>query len=151
MTERRVGIDVSKGRLDVAVGEAEAFSVTNDHAGHAQLCERLAEVAPRVIVMEATGGLEREVAAQLTAQELPIRIVNPRQVRDFARAAGILAKTDRLDARVLVKFAEAMRLEPRALPSEQVQALQALIARRNQLTEMLTMERNRLRLAHREV
>ena len=151
MNERCVGIDVSKARLDVAVGEAEEFSVSNDQAGHAQLCERLLAVAPTLIVMEATGGLEREVAAQLTARELPIRIVNPRQVRDFARAAGILAKTDRLDAGVLVRFAQAMRLEPRGLPSEQVQALQALIARRNQLTEMLTMERNRLRLAHKEV
>ena len=151
MSEGCVGIDVSKVRLDVAVGEAEQFSVGNDQAGHAQLCERLLAVAPRLIVMEATGGLEREVAAQLTARELPIRIVNPRQVRDFARAAGILAKTDRLDAGVLVRFAQAMRLEPRSLPSEQVQALQALIARRNQLTEMLTMERNRLRLAHKEV
>lgn len=151
MSERCVGIDVSKARLDVAVEEAEEFSVDNDQAGHAQLCERLLAVAPRLIVMEATGGLEREVAAQLTARELPIRVVNPRQVRDFARAAGILAKTDRLDAAVLVKFAQAMRLEPRALPSEQVQALQALIGRRNQLTEMLTMERNRLRLAHPQV
>jgi transposase len=151
MSEGCVGIDVSKARLDVAVGEVERFSVSNDQAGHAQLCERLLAAAPRLIVMEATGGLEREVAAQLTARELPIRIVNPRQVRDFARAAGILAKTDRLDAGVLVRFAQAMRLEPRSLPSEQVQALQALIARRNQLTEMLTMERNRLRLAHKQV
>jgi transposase len=151
MNERCVGIDVSKARLDVAVGEGEPFSVANDLAGHVQLSERLAAVKPRLIVMEATGGLERAVAAHLTAQALPIRVVNPRQVRRFAQATGILAKTDRLDAAVLVRFAQAVQLEPRALPSEQVQALQALIARRNELTEMLTMERNRLRLAHKSV
>jgi transposase len=151
MNERCVGIDVSKARLDVAVEEGERFAVTNDLAGHVQLSERLAAVKPRLIVMEATGGLERSVAAHLTAQELPIRVVNPRQVRQFAQAAGILAKTDQLDAAVLVRFAQAMQLEPRALPGEQVQALQALIARRNELTEMLTMERNRLRLAHQSI
>ena len=148
MSDVCVGIDVSKARLDVAVGEGEPFSVSNDVAGHVQLCERLAGVKPRLIVMEATGGLERAVAARLTSQEFPLRVVNPRQVRQFAQAAGILAKTDQLDAAVLVRFARAMQLEPRPLPSEQVQALQALIARRNELTEMLTMERNRLRLAH---
>jgi transposase len=151
MSERCVGIDVSKAKLDVVVGEGERFSVSNDRAGHAQLCERLGAVKPKLVVMEATGGLERAIAGELTARELPIRVVNPRQVRDFAKAAGILAKTDRLDAAVLVRFAEAMRLEPRLLPSEQVQALQALISRRGQLSEMLTMERNRLRLAHKEV
>jgi transposase len=151
MNERCVGIDVSKARLDVAVEEGEQFSVANDLAGHAQLSERLAAVRPRLIVMEATGGLERAVAAHLTAQQLPIRVVNPRQVRQFAQAAGILAKTDRLDAAVLVRFAQALQLTPRALASEQVQALQALIARRHELTEMLTMERNRLRLAHKSV
>lgn len=151
MSDLCVGIDVSKARLDVAIGEGKQFSVSNDLAGHVQLCERLAGVKPRLIVMEATGGLERAVAAQLTSQELPLRVVNPRQVRQFAQAAGILAKTDQLDAAVLVRFAQAMQLEPRRLPSEQVQALQALIARRNELTEMLTMERNRLRLAHASV
>src|SRR6185295_5190513 len=151
MNDRCVGIDVSKARLDVAVAEGEPFSVSNDLSGHVQLCERLGAIGPRLIVMEATGGWERAVAAQLTAQALPLRVVNPRQVRHFAQAAGILAKTDRLDAAVLVRFAHAMQLEPRALPSEQVQALQALIARRSELTEMLTMERNRLRLAHKSV
>lgn len=148
MNEVFVGIDVSKARLDVAVGEGEQFSVSNDQAGHVQLCKRLRSVKPRLIVMEATGGLERAVAAQLTSQELALRVVNPRQVRQFAQAAGILAKTDQLDAAVLVRFAQAMQLEPRPLPSEQVQALHALVARRNELIEMLTMERNRLRLAH---
>jgi len=151
MNELCVGIDVSKAQLDVAVDKEERFSVVNDLSGYVQLCERLAAVKLRLIVMEATGGWERALAAHLTAQELPIRVVNPRQVREFARAAGILAKTDRLDAAVLVRFAHAMQLEPRPLPSEQVQALQALIARRNELTEMLTMERNRLRLAHKSI
>lgn len=148
MSDLFVGIDVSKAQLDVAVGEGEQFSVSNDLAGYVQLCERLSRVKPQLIVMEATGGLERAVAAHLTSHELPLRVVNPRQVRQFAQAAGILAKTDQLDAAVLVRFGQAMQLEPRPLPSEQVQALQALIARRNELTEMLTMERNRLRLAH---
>jgi|SRR5688572_1099256 len=151
MNEILVGIDVSKARLDVAVGEGERYSVANDLTGHAQLSERLMAVKPRLIVMEATGGWERAAAAHLTAQALPVRVVNPRQVRQFAQAAGILAKTDQLDAAVLVRFARAMQLEPRELPSEQVQALRALIARRNELTEMLTMERNRLRLAHKSV
>ena len=101
MNQVCVGIDVSKARLDVAVEGGEQFSVTNDLAGHVQLSERLAAVKLRLIVMEATGGLERSVAAHLTAQALPIRVVNPRQVRQFAQAAGILAKTDQLDAAVL--------------------------------------------------
>jgi transposase len=151
VNDQCVGIDVSKARLDVAVAGGEAFSVGNDGPGHVELCERLKAIGPRLIVMEATGGWERAVAAQLTAQGLALRVVNPRQVRYFAQAAGVLAKTDRLDAAVLARFAQAMQLEPRALPDEQVQALRALIARRSELTEMLTMERNRLRLAHKSV
>jgi transposase len=101
--------------------------------------------------MEASGGLERALAGRLAVAGLSIRVINPRQVRRFAQATGILAKTDRLDAKVLVRFAEAVRLEPREIASEQQQELQAVIARRQQLQDMLTMERNRLRLAHRRV
>jgi transposase len=151
MSELYVGIDVCKARLDGALSEGEPFSVENDEAGHRQLCERFCAARPTLIVMEASGGLERALAGQLTAAGLPLRVVNPRQVRRFAQAAGILAKTDRLDAQVLVRFAQAMRLEPRPIVSEQMQALQAVIARRRQLQEMLTMERNRLHLAHQGV
>ena len=148
MTELCVGIDVSKDRLDVACGDGLEFSVANDETGHAALTERLLELQPTLVVMEATGGLERAVALRLTVSGLALRIVNARQVRHFAKAAGLLAKTDALDARVLRAFAERMQPEPRALASEQAQELQALTARRRQLIEMLVMERNRLRTAH---
>jgi transposase len=148
MTELFVGIDVSKDRLDVACGGDLEFGVSNDEAGHTALVARLLELGPALVVMEATGGLERAVALRLTLSGLALRIINARQVRHFAKAAGYLAKTDALDARVLRAFAERMRPEPRELASEQAQELQALTARRRQLIEMLTMERNRLRTAH---
>jgi transposase len=148
MTDVYVGIDVSKGRLDVAASGELAFSVGNDEAGHAALTERLLELRPTLVVMEATGGLERAVALHLAVSRFALRIVNARQVRHFARAAGLLAKTDALDARVLCGFAERMRPEPRALACAAIQELQALTARRRQLVEMLVMERNRLRTAH---
>lgn len=151
MSELYVGIDVSQDRLDVAMSDGRQFPVSNDETGHRQLREQLSPHPPRLIVMEATGGLERAAAAELAGAGLALRIVNARQVRDFAKASGRLAKTDRLDARVLVSFAQAMKLEARELPSEQLQALQALIARRRQLIEMLVMERNRLRTAHQGV
>lgn len=151
MSEQYVGIDVSKDRLDIAMSDGREFHLGNDEAAHRQLCGLLVGEAPRLIVMEATGGLERAAAAELAASGLAIRIVNARQVRDFAKASGRLAKTDRLDARVLVRFAQAMKLEPREVVSEELQALQALILRRRQLIEMLVMEKNRLRLAHRQI
>jgi transposase len=152
MSELYVGIDVSKETLDVAFSDPRpGCQFTNDANGHNQLCALLTPQSPQLIVMEATGGLERLAAAQLAAAGLALRIVNARQVRDFAKASGRWAKTDRLDAQVLVKFAQAMKLEPRALPSEELQGLQALIARRRQLIEMLVMEKNRLRTAHRDV
>lgn len=148
MTDKCVGIDVSKDRLDVACGGGLEFSVDNDEAGHRALAERLLELQPTVVVMEATGGLERAVALHLTLSGVALRVINARQVRHFAKAAGLLAKTDALDARVLRAFAERMQPEPRELPCEAVQELQALTARRRQLIEMLIMERNRLRTAH---
>jgi transposase len=151
MSELYVGIDVSQERLDVAFSDGRECQFGNDPPGHDQLCELLAPAQPRLIVMEATGGLERSAAAQLAAGGLALRILNARQVRDFAKASGRLAKTDRLDARVLVSFAQAMKLEPREVPSEELQGLQALIARRRQLIEMLVMEKNRLRTAHQQV
>lgn len=151
MTSIYVGIDVSKLRLDVACSDGRQWNVPNDEVGQTQLREQLRLDHPRLVVMEASGGWERAVAACLAAAGIELRVVNARQVRDFAKASGRLAKTDRLDAQVLVHFAQAMKLEPRAPVEEGVAALQALIARRQQLIEMLTMERNRLNTAHKGV
>jgi len=142
---RYVGIDVSKATLDVALGPGgETWRVANDQAGRAALVARLSLPRPAAIVLEATGGLELPLVGELAAAGLPVRVVNPRQVRDFAKATGRLAKTDRLDARVLAGFAEALRPEPRPLPDAATQALRALVTRRQQLQGMLTAERNRL-------
>jgi len=140
-----VGIDVSKARLDVALGAAgELLSVANETRAIAGLVARLVELAPALLVLEASGGLETALVAELGAAQLPVVVVNPRQVRDFARATGQLAKTDALDARMLALFAERIRPELRRLPSEQERELKALVARRRELVEMITAERNRL-------
>lgn len=147
-----VGIDVSKEQLDVAMrpsGESE--SVSNDKDGIEALVKRLREVGPSLIVLEATGGLERGVTRGLASAELPVVVVNPRQVRDFAKATGQLAKTDRIDALVLARFGEAVRPALRPLPDEVSQELRALIARRRQITEMIVAERNRLSRASKSV
>lgn len=147
-----VGIDVAKDWLDVAERpDGAAWRVPNDEPGIASLVERLAERAPAVVVLEATGGLESALAAALAAAQLPVVVVNPRQVRDFARATGRLAKTDALDAQVLAQFGEAVAPQPRPLPEAATQELAALVARRRQLVEMLTAEKNRLRTAARSV
>jgi transposase len=121
--------------------------VTNEEAGVAALVARLRSLRPALVVCEATGGFERAVIAALAAAGLPVVVANPSQVRDFARATGQLAKTDRLDAQILARFAEAIRPPIRPVPDEQTQALAALVARRRQLIELLTAEKNRLRLA----
>jgi len=140
-----VGIDVSKARLDVALGAAgELLSVANETRAIAGLVARLVELAPALLVLEASGGLETALVAELGAAQLPVVVVNPRQVRDFARATGQLAKTDALDARMLALFAERIRPALRRLPSEQERELKALVARRRELVEMITAERNRL-------
>src|SRR5690606_32017408 len=141
-----VGIDVAKDRLDMAWSDGRYVQVNNDEAGHAQLCALLERQLVKLIVMEATGSLERMLAMTLAAQGFPLRIVNPRQVRHFAKAAGLLAKTDRIDAQVLLRFGQAMKLESRVPVDEAQVTLQALIARRRQLIEMLGMERNRLQI-----
>lgn len=139
-----IGIDVSKDRLDVHVRPAgETFMVTRDEEGLGDLVSRLSPLSPALVVLEATGGLQLRVAAHLGAACLPVAVVNPRQVRDFARAAGRLAKTDRLDAEVIAAFAEAMRPVPRKLADEETRHMAALVARRRQLVEMRTMEKNR--------
>lgn len=148
MTEIWVGIDVSKAALDVALRPSgEAFRVAYDEAGLAELTERLTSRAPTLVVLEATGGWEVSVAGVLAGAGLAVAVVNPRQVRRFAQAKGYLAKTDRLDAGVLAHFGEALRPEPRPLPDAQAQVLEALLARRQQLVEMLAAEKNRLKRA----
>src|SRR3954471_3576205 len=139
-----VGIDVSKHRLDVhARPSGESFATDYDDEGVAGGVARLAALAPTLVVLEATGGLEVRLAAALAAAGLPVAVVNPRQVRAFARATGRLAKTDRLDAATIARFAEAVRPPVRPLPDEATRHLGALVARRRQLLEMLVAERDR--------
>lgn len=143
-----VGIDVSKATLDVGMLPPEPFgTIPNDAAGCRGLVERLKAFSPTLIVLEATGGYETLAVATLAAAGLPVVVVNPRPVRDFAKATGTLAKTDRLDARVLALFAQQVRPPVRPLKDAQSRALDALFTRRRQIVDMLTMERNRLGLA----
>jgi transposase len=140
-----VGIDVSKARLDLALGATgELLNATNDAKGIAVLRERLLSLTVARVVLEASGGIETALAAELGAAGLPVVVVNPRQVRDFARATGQLAKTDALDARMLALFGERIRPELRPLPTAHERELKALVARRRELVEMITAERNRL-------
>ena len=139
-----VGIDVAKAWLDVAVRPGgETWRVSNTEAELPALVERLGQVTPAAVVLEATGGYERAVVAALAMAGLPVTVVNPRQVRDFAKAIGRLAKTDALDAGVLAHFAEAVRPAPRPLPDAATQTLAGLVERRHQLVTMLTAEQNR--------
>jgi transposase len=143
-----VGIDVAKRRLDVHLRPSgEGFAI--DHGGEevAALVERLAALEPTLVVLEATGGMEVRPAAALAAAGLPVAGVNPRQVRSFARALGWLAKTDRLDAEAIARFAEAVRPPVRPLPDAATRHLGALVARRRQLLGMLVAERNRRQAA----
>ncbi|MGH8277569.1 MAG: IS110 family transposase [Steroidobacteraceae bacterium] len=144
-------MDVSKAQCDVAVRPEGRFAAPNDEAGFAQVIERLRAVPPALVVLEATGGLEIPLTGALAAAGVPVVVVNPRHVRDFAKAAGKLAKTDALDAQTLAHFAEVMRPEPRPLPDEQTQRLAAILTRRRQLVEMLTAEKNRLASARKPV
>ena len=145
-----VGIDVAKSRLDVHLRPSgEAFAVPRDGEGLAALVERLQEGPVELVVVEATGGFEMVVAAALAGAGLPLAIVNPRQIRDFARATGRLAKTDALDAAVIARFAEAIRPEPRPLPDAEAQLLGEFVARRRQLVDTIVAEGNRRqRLTH---
>lgn len=143
-----VGIDVAKDRLDLHIRpKGESFTVARDGEGLEQLVERLRVLAPALVVMEATGGYETVVASTLAAAHLPLAVVNPRQIRDFARATGKLAKTDRLDAASIAHFAEAIRPPVRPIADPQAQALGELVARRRQVIEMMVAERNRRRRA----
>jgi transposase len=140
-----IGIDVAKAQLDIAVRPSGArWAVPNNPSGVTTLVDQLQALHPTLIVLEATGGLERAVTGALATAGLPVVVVNPRQVRDFARAIGQLAKTDALDARALAHFADVIRPMPRPLPDAQTQELRALLGRRQQLIGMRTAEQNRL-------
>jgi transposase len=139
-----VGIDVSKAKLDVGVHEqAGVLQFAYDDPGLGELVAKLKALRPRMVVLEATGGYERRVAAALGLAGVPVAVVNPRQVRDFARASGTLAKTDRIDAHVLAHFAAVMKTAPQPLQSETASALEDVVSRRRQLVEMLAAEKNR--------
>jgi transposase len=139
-----VGIDVSQARLDIAVRPGAPFSLPHEESAITTVAEQLRVLNPTLIVLEATGGMEIPLTSALTTAGLPVVVVNPRQIRDFAKASGQLAKTDALDAQVLAQFAEVMRPQPRPLPDAEARALAALVTRRRQLVEMLTAEKNRL-------
>ncbi|HET9551457.1 MAG TPA: IS110 family transposase [Anaeromyxobacteraceae bacterium] len=152
MNEVFVGIDVSKAKLDVAARPSgEVWSVSNDEAGFATLVARLAPLKPRLVVMEATGGYQAPAAAALSVAGITVAVVNPRQVRDFGRATGQLAKTDVLDAEVIARFAEVLKPEPRPLPDVETAELNAMVSRRRQLVDMITAEGNRLAVANKAV
>jgi transposase len=141
-----VGIDVSKDRLDVHIQPGgAAFEVASDEAGLAVLVERLGGLAPRIVALEASGGYEAAAVATLATAGLPVVVVNPAQVRSFAKALGKRAKTDPIDAGVIARFAEATQPETRPLPDAATQHLADLLARRRQIVDMLTAERQRLR------
>jgi len=147
-----VGVDVAKDWLDVAQRpEGAPWRVSNDERGIAALVERLVQLRPALVVLEATGGMEMPVVGALVIVQLPTAVVNPRQVREFARATGRLAKTDAIDAQVLAQFGEAVRPELRPFPDAATQELSALLTRRRQLVGMLTAEKNRLRTAAKAV
>lgn len=144
-----IGIDVSKAHLDIAVRPTdEAWQEHNNALGIGTLVEKLITLQPILIVLEATGGYETPVACALGVAGLPVAVINPRQARDFAKSLGRLAKTDRIDALMLARFAESVRPEVRAMPDEQTIQLQALLVRRRQLIEMLVAEKNRLHTTH---
>lgn len=142
-----IGIDVSKAELVIASRpEREPWTCANDERGVRELVGRLQALAPTLVVLEATGGYETLAVGALSASGLPVVVANPRQVRDFAKATGQLAKTDRIDAGVLALFAERVRPTPRPLADEATRQLEAVLTRRRQLLEMLVAERNRLTL-----
>jgi len=147
-----VGIDVAKAQLDIAIRPSgEYFTAPHDDPGVSGVVQRLCALQPTLVVLEATGGFELDVASALGAAGVPTAVVNPRQVRDFARSTGLLAKTDRLDAQVLAHFGEVLRPAARSLPDAQAQELSAVLLRRRPLVEMLVAEKNRLPMATRRI
>lgn len=139
-----VGIDIAKDSLDIALlPSGEGWQETNDEIGITRCIERLKASAPQLVLLEATGGYETPLVGALALAQLPVVVVNPRQIRDFAKALGVLAKTDTIDARVLALFAPTVQPEPRPLPDAQTADLAALVTRRRQLSDMLVAEKNR--------
>jgi transposase len=138
-----VGIDVAKDTLAVALSTEGQWSCANDAQGIAALCAGLVELKPALVVLEASGGYERALSVALYAAGLEVRVINPRQAHHFARALGQQAKTDRIDARMLARFAQNMQPPAREMPEPEREELKALVNRRNQLLQMLTAERNR--------
>lgn len=146
------GVDVSKDNLDMAIYPTKQhFSFTNDNKGIAKVVTHLKELGPELVVLEATGGFEMPLAAALGVARVPVAVVNPRHVRDFAKATGRLAKTDALDAQVIAHFAGTVCPPPRPLPDAQSEELEAMVTRRHQLMEMLVAEKNRLSTAPKTV
>jgi transposase len=144
-----VGVDVSKDSLDVAIGPGkEIITFTNDQKGVDALIKKLSRIGPELIVLESTGGYERLATSSFVEARLPVVIVNPRQVRDFAKSAGILAKTDAIDARVIARFAAAVKPDIRQLKDHETSELTALVKRRRQIIDMIVAESNRLKLAN---
>ncbi len=140
-----VGIDVSKAQLDIAVhNQSTHWQAPHTDAGITELVKRLQAMSPTRIILEATGGFELRLVAELVAGKLPVVVTNPRRVRAFARSIGQLAKTDKLDAKMLAHFGAALQPEVRGFPTEQEEQLTALLTRRRQIVEMLTIEKNRL-------
>jgi len=147
-----VGLDIAKDHVDVHARPGdESWRALQTEDGIAQLVTRVMALTPTLVVVESTGGYETAVVSALAIAQIPVAVVNPRQVRDFAKAIGQLAKTDAIDARLLALFAERVRPEVRPLPDEAQQELVALVTRRRQLLDMLTAERNRLAMARRSV
>ena len=142
--EKFAGIDVAKETLEIFVTPDIKKSFPNNDEGRKDLARFLSDVRPKLIVLEATGGYQVPVVETLALRNLPIVVINPRQVRDFAKATGRLAKTDSIDAEMIARFGEVIRPEARALKDKDANRLQTLVARRRQLVEMVAMERNRL-------
>ncbi len=150
MKERNpfVGIDISKEKIDIAVHQSEQqWNFANTEEGISHAVSSLSKLSPALVVLEATGGIELSLVASLASAAIPLAVVNPRQVRSFAKAIGRLAKTDTIDAKVLAHFASAVQPTPRPLPDIQTQELKAILTRRRQVIEMITTESNRLQTA----
>ena len=142
-----VGVDVSKARLDIFFND-ESWSVPNIWTSISKLAIKLVDLQPKLIVVESTGGLEHALLTEFSSLGLPVALVNPRRVREFARSIGQLAKTDKVDAKLLARFGEAVKPEPTKMPTIEEQHLSALMTRRRQVIEMLTMEKNHLNSTH---
>lgn len=147
-----VGIDVSKDTMEVAVhGDGQHWSFPNDEGGISKIVSKFRELTPALVVLEATGGFEVPLAAELGIAKIPTAVINPRQIRDFAKSVGMLAKTDILDARIIARFAATVQPTPHPIPGIEAQELGAITARRRQIVNMITAEKNRLSTASKTV